>query len=711
MEKVDSSIIKERFIQVGYVMGLSLILAAIIYFFAANWPGFDKWTKISLSIALMVLFYGTSYLFTTWLKRRPFLSEWLMFTGCLTFGVTVAILGQIYNSHADSFQLFLVWAIPALLFSIFTKYQPFYILSHVLLHVALWFWMFPSSSFFGADEGWYRSLLIIVAVVNVSLFLIIQKGWLQSKALSFLSLAAFHGAMLGLTLGELFEPFIVFVSVIYIAAAAFLFWYSNRQGWSKWFTVISGLAATFFLIWKFIAFLLYIGSESIFYLTIYFPFIIVGIAVVLIRKFKENTMAKRVFIGVIAIVSAFIGASSFIGIVMLIVGEMEPIMFALFATAFLIVPAVLKPQWDSVIRYTMLLTGYFITIPSVLFEGMWISLLFLLVLGFVFLKVTSQIFKYITYLAGMIVFVAAFSVENISPETVSMAVIALNLVILFGRTYLLKNLQHILYHNSVIYSLLAFFVWTFLNEQSYALYFVVNVLYFVTVTVLLFVAIRKEATFLFIVSFVGWLAYVGYKYYDLLWSLLHKSITFMLVGVLIFAIVNWVDKRTAFNSEVRSFVAIRKGILLVIISIQLVIIGVQVTKSERVLANGETVTLQLEPLDPRSLLQGDYVILRFTISRLELKEEPSYNEKIKVGLVQNKQGVYEYHTHVVGDEKESGAADVWITGRYKGNGNVEYGIENYFIEEGTGREVEENARYAKIKVGKNGDALLIEVYE
>ncbi|WP_110114023.1 GDYXXLXY domain-containing protein [Bacillus sp. CGMCC 1.16541] len=711
MGKVESSIVKERFIQVGYVMGLSLILAAIIYFFAANWPGFDKWTKISLSVGLMLLFYGSAFLVTTWLKRRPFLSEWLMFVGCLTFGVTVALLGQIYNSHADSFQLFLVWAIPALLFSIFTKYQPFYLLSHVLIHLSLWFWLFPSSSFFGLDEGLYRSLFSIVAVSNFILFLVVQKGWLQSKALSFLSLVTFHGAMLALTLGELFDPFIILMSVVYIAVAAWLFWYSNEQGWNKGFTVISGLAATFFLIWKFIAFLIYIGSEMIFYLTIFFPFIIVGIAVVLIRKFKEQTISKRVFIGVIAIVASFIGASSFIGLVVLITGEMEPILFAIFATTFLIVPAALRPTWDSVIRYTMLLTGYLIAIPSVLFEGMWISLLLFLVLGFVFIKVSSHVFQYVTYFAAMIVFTASFSVEHMSPEIAMMMVIALNLLILFVRTYVSKNVQQVLYHNSVIYLLAAFFVWTFLNEESFAFYMIINVLYFVVVTALLMMAIRKQATFLFVISLIGWLAYVGYKYYDLLWSLLHKSITFMIVGVFIFTVVNWIDKRTSFTSENRSFVTKGKRILISIIAIQLVLVSVQVTKSERLLANGKTVTLQLEPLDPRSLLQGDYVILRFTISRVELTQEPNYNEKIKVGLVENEQGIYEYRTYVAKDQNINDQADVWINGRYKGSGNVEYGIENYFIAEGTGRDVEENAKYAKVKVGENGDALLIELEE
>ena len=51
---------------------------------------------------------------------------------------------------------------------------------------------------------------------------------------------------------------------------------------------------------------------------------------------------------------------------------------------------------------------------------------------------------------------------------------------------------------------------------------------------------------------------------------------------------------------------------------------------------------------------------------------------------------------------------VIVTGKANGN-TITYGIENFFIEEGTGLEVEQNAKYANIKVGSNGDAILISV--
>ncbi|MFG5107565.1 GDYXXLXY domain-containing protein, partial [Campylobacter lari] len=51
-------------------------------------------------------------------------------------------------------------------------------------------------------------------------------------------------------------------------------------------------------------------------------------------------------------------------------------------------------------------------------------------------------------------------------------------------------------------------------------------------------------------------------------------------------------------------------------------------------------------------------------------------------------------------------SDVIINGSTIGGNRVEYGIESYFVPEGTGLEVERNAKYAIVKIGERGDAIL-----
>ena len=56
---------------------------------------------------------------------------------------------------------------------------------------------------------------------------------------------------------------------------------------------------------------------------------------------------------------------------------------------------------------------------------------------------------------------------------------------------------------------------------------------------------------------------------------------------------------------------------LFIISANMVLVllffGFNIVKNEKVLSEGETVLLELRPVDPRSLMQGDYMTLRFEV--------------------------------------------------------------------------------------------------
>src|SRR5690625_1522281 len=90
---------KLRTIQTSYLLGISLILTGIFYFFAANWGYFDRIAKVSLSISLLILFYLIHFLLKRLINYRPFLSNWSLFAASIVFGVAVALIGQIYNSH------------------------------------------------------------------------------------------------------------------------------------------------------------------------------------------------------------------------------------------------------------------------------------------------------------------------------------------------------------------------------------------------------------------------------------------------------------------------------------------------------------------------------------------------------------------------------------------------------------------------------------
>jgi len=111
-------------------------------------------------------------------------------------------------------------------------------------------------------------------------------------------------------------------------------------------------------------------------------------------------------------------------------------------------------------------------------------------------------------------------------------------------------------------------------------------------------------------------------------------------------------------------------------------------------------------------LQGDYVRLNFTISTLPEDVSADWDEygiqgNVKIVLDKNDQGVHEFDRLYTSGES-LGPEEIVINGKkisYSWN-QVTYGIENYFIPEGTGLEVERKARFAYVRIGSNGNAML-----
>ncbi|WP_017755223.1 GDYXXLXY domain-containing protein [Calidifontibacillus oryziterrae] len=712
---------KVKGIQISYIFGLSLIITAIIYFFAANWPGFDKWMKIGLSVSLIVFFYIISFVLGKLVKKHPFLSDLFLFLGCLSFGVGVALLGQIYNSHADSYMLFMIWSIPALLFSIFTKYQPFYILSYGLLHFTLWFYLFPSSGFQYVPKEFAQWILLITALVNGILYLVTDRGILKSRPLQYCSFIMMQIILLGLTMEELFDWFNVFVSSLFILLSIALYIYILKKQFNKPFLVLVGLFSIAFIIIKFIEFIDYIGSEYVFLFTIFIPFVIVGFVIFGLRKWRQNqrgeqqSFLKKIIVGVATAVASIIAGSSILGISYLFFDDVSFTFFLFFAIALIII-GVLMEKWDQVIRYTLLFTAFFLGVPATFLESSsWLGLLFIGALVFVFWSIQSSGFRYVTYLVTMISFFAVINDINYDIELVFGLILTINLAIYFGTTKVIDDgrLKDVLINNSIFYGMFSFFFLTFLFENEPILYYFTNGSYFVLTTLYVLLTLKQNHKVHHWILLLFWFAFIVYKYYDLVWGLLHKSVTFLITGLIIIAITIKFDNIQLEGSGRKPRTMAMVTAIVTIIAVQIVTLGVQIQKSEHLLTNGELIKLELAPIDPRSLLQGDYLVLRYDISSLELDEDVSWNERIFVGLEEKTGGVYEYSgvyaTGKAVPDDIKNRADVWITGKFKGYENIEYGIENYFVPEGTGWDLQEIINYAYVRVAENGDALLVDV--
>jgi uncharacterized membrane-anchored protein len=146
-----------------------------------------------------------------------------------------------------------------------------------------------------------------------------------------------------------------------------------------------------------------------------------------------------------------------------------------------------------------------------------------------------------------------------------------------------------------------------------------------------------------------------------------------------------------------------------IVLAQLLVLSAQIGRSEAILSSGQTIYLELLPRDPRSLLQGDYVELRYAIAEppASLPEFNALREGAKIAVVlgRSPSGASEFKRLYAGNEPLSPGEAV-MNGKWRGS-RIEYGIETYFVPEGTGTETQLTAKYAEIRLARDGNAILV----
>ncbi|MFT5194835.1 MAG: putative membrane-anchored protein [Cellvibrionaceae bacterium] len=133
--------------------------------------------------------------------------------------------------------------------------------------------------------------------------------------------------------------------------------------------------------------------------------------------------------------------------------------------------------------------------------------------------------------------------------------------------------------------------------------------------------------------------------------------------------------------------------------------GWAVFKTETAIANGTTVYVELAPVDPRSLIQGDYMALNYAVSdELELGESSG-----RLVITTDAEQVASFIRVADGNHTPLAANELLInySRDWSGWGNtIIIGTNSYFFQEGTG-ELFETAKYGEFKVAADGTPILV----
>jgi len=132
----------------------------------------------------------------------------------------------------------------------------------------------------------------------------------------------------------------------------------------------------------------------------------------------------------------------------------------------------------------------------------------------------------------------------------------------------------------------------------------------------------------------------------------------------------------------------------------LAVVNYAIYQKEQVLTNGRVVLLELVPVDPRSLMQGDYMALRF-----RLQTDIPYSREILDGLAVvavDQRGVAIFRRLDDGRPTANDELKIYFRARA---GTAKLGTNAFFFQEGDAR-FYSNARFGEARVAGDGQILL-----
>jgi len=164
--------------------------------------------------------------------------------------------------------------------------------------------------------------------------------------------------------------------------------------------------------------------------------------------------------------------------------------------------------------------------------------------------------------------------------------------------------------------------------------------------------------------------------------------------------------------------------LIALISLVLILAGVNwsIAQKEALLTNGDIVYLKLKPVDPRSLMQGDYMRLRFQVgddiySVLPKTSTAKHTWRrrntitAKDGYVIVKRDNKNIATYKDLYHKDQTLQQNELKMRYRiRNNHVKFATNAFFFQEGTAKTYQK-AQYGQFRVDKNGELLLVDLYD
>jgi uncharacterized membrane protein len=117
-------------------LGAASLAASVVFFVAANWQSLGRYTKFGLvEVAL-----AAAVAIAVWHGLDSLVGKAALVVAALVAGALLALMGQVYQTGADTFELFAAWAVAIVVWVIAGRQPALWMIWIALLNLALIFW-------------------------------------------------------------------------------------------------------------------------------------------------------------------------------------------------------------------------------------------------------------------------------------------------------------------------------------------------------------------------------------------------------------------------------------------------------------------------------------------------------------------------------------------------------------------------------------------
>ncbi|MDH4325296.1 MAG: DUF2157 domain-containing protein [Betaproteobacteria bacterium] len=148
-------------------LGVVMVAASVIFFLAYNWHELGRYAKFALAEGMIVAALAVLW----WQGLERIGGKAALLAAALFTGALLALIGQTYQTGADTFELFAVWAVAILPWALLARLPALWVLWLALANLAVVLYFQAFRGFFGLIFTTERQLWLLFGLNTIALAL------------------------------------------------------------------------------------------------------------------------------------------------------------------------------------------------------------------------------------------------------------------------------------------------------------------------------------------------------------------------------------------------------------------------------------------------------------------------------------------------------------------------------------------------------------